>query len=114
MRIIKFLDDERHRDLFASMFVVFASSNALPQSMEDLLAARSIKQKFVAVSDPDPNGRKFDRVMKEGEQVVKFKNSEWQYLYGRLQPPVGQWTNFGADSALDVLEMVKEAPQEES
>ena len=44
-RILKFDTDERQRQHFATMFVVFASSGALPQSMDDLLTASAIKRK---------------------------------------------------------------------
>ena len=108
-RTVRFATEEERRN-FAALFTVFVSSAALPQSMEDLSTAAAIKRKCIAISDPHPTGARFDRLLRAGPQELRLKESEWEYLLSRLRPPAGQWTNFGADEALAVLELLKELP----
>jgi len=109
MRILH-LDAEQHGALFASLYTVFATSRRIPQSVDELTTASEIKAKLTAVSARQDGAARLDRILDAGEHNLHLKESEWSYLREALSPPMGQWTNFGADEALAVLELLKELP----
>ena len=110
MRTIRFDgDDERKARLFSSMVIVFY--NAAPaQSFEQLAAASALKKKLQALSDPI-DGNEQSRRLKEGEQRLVLRNTEWDYLKDHLTPPAARWPNSVADDAVEILERVREAEQ---
>jgi len=109
MRILS-LDGEHHSALFASLFTVFATSRRMPQSADELVTASQIKSKLVAISSSPDGAKRLDRTLDAGEHNLHLKESEWAYLRDAVTPPMGLWSNFGADEALAVLELLKEIP----
>lgn len=110
MRLLRFDgSNARQVRLFASLVVVFYNS-AAPLNFEQLATASELKRKLLAASD-GLDGNELARKLKPGPQDILLRNSEWEYLAEHLTPPVGRWPNSVADDGLEVLMMLREAPQ---
>lgn len=104
-------DDEEHIRRFGSLVLVWANAQA-PTSLEELATASAVKRKLFAISE-NHDGNDLIRQLKPGPQELLLRNAEWDYLRGRLAPPMARWPNSVADQALAILEMVREAAYQE-
>jgi hypothetical protein len=111
MRKVTFeYEKERDRELFEVLYLVYVTSQGVPNSLEELTTAMEIKKKLGAVSLPGE--RITDRHLKPAAEPIQLEESEWGYLIAAITPPKGRWTNLGADTAIEIIKRLKETPSE--
>lgn len=104
-------DDEQARQ-FGSLVLVWANAQG-PTTFEELATASAVKGKLFAISESVDGNADLMRQLKPGQQVLLLRNAEWDYLKARLTPPLARWPNAIADTALQIIECVRDAAFQE-